>query len=211
MPWVVAAIAAFAAWFGVSFAILALDRTPSDAAALLVSTAQLGAAITLAWLVQSTLDEDASSGFVVAADAAASGPGGRWMGRWGGALVASWLCGSLAVMVAALATKQSLGGALLLWITSIVPLAVHGAWALLAAVHWRGGAALGVVLLIWFLGHLPWGRPPVLEGLLGQMLRAWLPTPRAIHAPWAHAPAALLTTLGLLWLAMHTGRERLRR
>ena len=45
---------------------------------------------------------------------------------------------------------------------------------------WRGGGTSLAVILLWVLGHLPWGRAPFLEGVAGRVLRAWLPGPRGV-------------------------------
>jgi hypothetical protein len=176
--WVLAAIAVFAGWFGTTAAILALRDVGDQGVPIILSTGHLAGVFLAIWLIGRSLEEDRHAGFAAAADAAAPGHAGRLLGRWVGATAAGTALAVLVAYVTATSSALPWPDALLLLSTSIQTTALAGAWGLLLGTLWRSGGAMVLVLLLWVLGHLPWGTAPFLEGTIGRVVGAWLPGPR---------------------------------
>ncbi len=177
--WGLLGLALFFGWCATALAILALVGVEAENRALVESTSQLFGAICCLGLLGELLAEDRGSGFALAADAAGPGAAGRVAGRWAGAVLAGTLLSLVAAHVLALIGASPSPNPLSLLYTSICSIGLVGAWGVLLGTQWNGVAAGLAVLLLWVLGHLPWGTPPFLSGIPGQVLRAWLPGPRA--------------------------------
>lgn len=194
MTWGLMLSAAVAGWFAASFDVLALDASAASPAGVVAATAQFAGAVLVAWLVARTLDEDAASGWTAAVDATSPGHRVRHLGRWAGATVAAALSSVGAIILASLATGGLELALLSLSCTTIVALALVGAWSTLLSVRWRGGGAILAAVLVWFAGHLPWGHERFVPGMGGRLLRAWLPAPDfdvASIQPWAQHGLAI--------------------
>lgn len=203
MTWSLMLAAGVAGWFAATFDILALEESASASAGVIAATAQFAGALVVAWLVVRTLDEDSESGWTAAVDVTAPGFRVRHLGRWAGSVVAAALTALGAIILSSLATGTELASLISLSITTIVAIALVGAWAALLSARWRGGAVVLVVLLIWFAGHLPWGHASFAPGWPGRVLRAWLPAPNfdlaSLRAWGQHgfAAAGLLLACGV--------------
>ncbi len=169
--------AGVAGWFAATFDILALEESAAASAGVIASTAQFAGAIVAAWLMVRTLDEDAESGWTSAVDVTAPGFRVRHLGRWAGAVLAAALTAVGAIILSSLATGTQFSSSISLLVTTIVAVALVGAWAALLSARWRGGGVVLVVLLLWFAGHLPWGHTSFAPGWPGRLVRAWLPSP----------------------------------
>jgi hypothetical protein len=178
MSWVLCGLGVFLGWFAARAAILDIDDLARHALPLTLGTAHLMGALLTLWLVGRSTEEDRHSGFASAADATRVGPRGRVAGRWLGASLAG--CVLAAVTSYGICATASLHWPpeLLLLSTSIQVTACVGAWGVLLGAFWRGGGAMLAVLLLYVLGHLPWGAPAFLRGPVGRALGAWLPGPR---------------------------------
>jgi hypothetical protein len=189
IPWVLAGLGMAAGWFGLTMSILALGEVGSHGAGLLVGTGQAFGVLTALWAVARHLEQDAGSELVAAADASGPGRAGRLLGRWAG--------GTLAGLGVALLVQVGTGA------LESAPLIEDGP---------RGGIYLVIAniqaVILWGLGHMPWGSAGLLEGAPGSALRAWLPGPRDP----AEAPTTLgytaASTAGLLLLALTLARPR---
>lgn len=205
VTWGICLMGVFFGWFAATLAILALVDVSAQARELVESTSQLFGALLAIGLVGRTLDEDSDSGFTLASDACASGPGGRVLGRWLGATVAGTGASVLIAALVAASGAAAIHQPIWLLYTSIMGVALVAAWATLLASRWNGAAAGLLTILLWLLGHLPWGRQPFLGGSLewaGQCLQAWLPGPRHVEGwSWGlgYTSAAVA---GLLLLAL---------
>ena len=201
VTWGLCLLGVFFGWFATTLAILALVEIEGQGEALVISTSQLfGALLTLS-LLGRTLEEDSTSGFTLAGDATAAGPQGRLLGRWVGACT-----GGVVMTLIVAALTASTGAAPMppihyLLYTTTLSIAVVGAWAVLLASQWNGAAGGLIVLLLWILGHLPWGTAPFAEGTLGRALAAWLPGPRPVDGGWSTLGYTSATVAGLLLLA----------
>lgn len=176
--WILAALAVFVGWFGTTAAVLAIREVGDQGIPLLLSTSHLAAVLLAIWLVGRSIEEDRHAGFAAAADAAAPGPAGRLLGRWLGASAAGTALALVVGYVTATSSALPWPPGILLLITNIQVAALAAAWALLLGTLWQSGGAMVVVLLLWILGHLPWGVAPFLEGAPGRAVAAWLPGPR---------------------------------
>jgi hypothetical protein len=200
--WGVCLLGAFFGWFATTLAILAVADIESQSRALVEGTSHLFGALLTLGLLSRAFEEDSGSGFALAGDATRAGPQGRLLGRWLGAVLAGAL-GSL--LVAALTTATGATGALdplYLLYTSILTLGVVGAWSALVSSQWAGPAGALVVLLLWVLGHLPWGTAPFLAGGVGRTVAALLPGPRAAAGGWLTLGYTSAAVAGLLLLAL---------
>ena len=179
VAWGLLGLALFFGWCATALAILALVGVEAENRDLVASTSQLFGAILCLGLLGKLLDEDRGSGFALAADAAGPGPTGRVLGRFAGAVLTGTALSLAAAHALAIAGASPAPESLYLLYTSMCSIALVGAWGVLLGTQWNGVAAGLAVLLLWVLGHLPWGTPPFLSGVPGQLLRAWLPGPRA--------------------------------
>jgi hypothetical protein len=177
--WGLLGLAIFFGWCATALAILALVGVEAENRALVESTSQLFGAICCLGLLGKLLDEDRGSGFALAADAAGPGPAGRIVGRWAGAVTAGTVLAMAAAHALAVVGASPGPDSLYLLYTSMSSIALVGAWGVLLGTQWNGVAAGLAVMLLWVLGHLPWGTPPFLTGVPAQVLRGWLPGPRA--------------------------------
>ena len=199
--WFLALGALAVTWFALGFEVLAVRTDPGRRAELVSASAGLAGIALVLWCLARLLEEDARSGFALAADTTAPGPGGRLIGRWAGALLAG-LCATIVVGgLAALTGGAPAAGSLSLCIAMSGPLALTGAWCILGSTLLSPGRAAAVAGGLWILGHLPWGRPPLLSGLPGAALRAWLPSPPLREAPWSGLAAAGIAAFGLVLIA----------
>lgn len=180
--WTLAAIAVFAGWFGTTAAVLALRDVGDQGLPLILGSSHVAGVLLTLWLIGRALEEDRHAGFAAAADAAAPGHMGRLLGRWVGATAAGSTLAMFVGYVTATSSALPWPPATLLLITSIQVSALAGAWALLLGTIWRSGGAMILVLLLWILGHLPWGTAPFLDGTAGTVLGAWLPGPRHVDS-----------------------------
>lgn len=205
VTWGTCVMGVFFGWFAATLAILAIVDLGEESKELVESTSQLFGALLAIGLLGRTLDEDADSGFTLATDACAPGPGGRVLGRWAGAALAGTMASLLiAGLVTLSGAAQGLNPLYLLY-TSILSTALVAAWATLLASRWNGAAAGLLTILLWLLGHLPWGRDPFLGGSLewaGRCLRAWLPGPRALEGWLGGLGYTSAAVAGLLLLAL---------
>ena len=179
VSWVLLALGVFFGWFALTAAVLAIDDVSRQAASIGSSTAHLAAALLTLWVLGRSLEEDRHSGFAAAADASRAGPRGRVLGRWVGAALAGALLGVGVALAIALTTRLPSTPLILLLSTSIQVSAMVGAWAVLLGSLWRGGGAMLAALVLFVLGHLPWGSPAFLAGRVGFALGTWLPGPRS--------------------------------
>lgn len=187
VTWGLLVLGVFFGWFATTLAILNIVDMEAESRDLVVSTSQLFSALLAIGLIGRLVDEDSTSGFTLASDACKPGPGGRLLGRWAGATVVGTTSCVLMAALITLARGGAMPSVLYLLYTSILSVALVGAWASLFSSQWNGAAAGLVTILLWLLGHFPWGRSPFLGGdaaWLGQCLRAWLPGPRQVDA-WA--------------------------
>lgn len=196
--WVLAGLGLAAGWSAAGLAILALGRGHSQAAGIVGETSRAFAVLTVLFVLARTLDQDRRSQLTVALDVTKPGRTGRLLGRWGGAVLAGLALAALLSLL--LGWTAGLPGTALLSLYSatIAPVLLGAGWGLLLAGLFPGGGMVLAGLLTWFLGHLPWGRAGLLEGIWGQALGAVLPGPRAPGA----VPAALLAAAGLVALAL---------
>jgi hypothetical protein len=201
MSWGLAAASALIAWFAIAFAVLALRDDPARRIELIGSTSVLAGLAVALWCLVRMLEEDSRSGFALAADASAPGPGGRLAGRWLGACVAATATALISGLVTALVSKAPIAPSLLMCSASIVPVGVAAGWAVLGSTLIGPGRGAALAALLWLAGHLPWGRAPLPEGVIGAWARAWLPGPPQVDAPWVGLPAALAVAVGLVILA----------
>lgn len=205
LAWVLLLVGVFLGWFGTTLAVLALDSVGAQAEPLTVGTAHLVGVFLALWLVGRGLEEDRASGFAAAADVTPPGYAGRLAGRWAGSTLAG---AALALVVAAMVAAVSAGpapSAIYMLSTSIMVCAHAAAWGVLLGSLWRGGAATLAALLLWLLGHLPWGHEPFLEGLAGRAVGAWLPGP-AVGGGWDALGYTSPAVAGLLLVALALGR-----
>ncbi|MGE0192397.1 MAG: hypothetical protein AB7T63_10190 [Planctomycetota bacterium] len=201
MSWGLSALGVFLGWVGVAFAVLALHDEPARRAQVVASSAALAAAMLVLWSLARLLAEDRRSGFALAADAAAPGPGGRVLGRWLGCTVGATMAAAAASLLAGAVARAPMAQTLYLCCAYSVPLGLLGAWATLLAAPLGPGRAAGVGAVLFVLGHLPWGRDPLAQGALGRGVGALLPRPPLLEAPLQGAPAGLLASVGLALLA----------
>lgn len=200
--WGLCILGAFFGWFATTLAILAVAEIEGQARALVEGTSQLFGALLTLGLLSRTLEEDSGSGFALAGDAARTGPQGRLLGRWLGSVTAGVLA---SLIVAALTAATGAAGSLDAWYllyASIMAMAVVGAWAALVSSQWAGPVGALVVLLLWVLGHLPWGTDPFLAGPLGSAIGALLPGPRPTADGWRTLGYTSAAVSGLLLLAL---------
>ena len=206
VSWGLCVMGAFFGWFATAVAILAVAEIESQSRELIESTSQLfGALLTLS-LIGRSLEEDSSSGFALAGDATRGGPRGRLLGRWLGAVLAGIATTLLVALLITAAGTIKAPELFYLLYTTILTMSLVGAWSTLVSSQWGGAAGALVTLLLWVLGHFPWGTDPFLGGGLGRALGAWLPGPQmaSIRLQWlGYTPAAVA---GLLLLALALAR-----
>ncbi|MDJ0975625.1 MAG: hypothetical protein QNJ98_14275 [Planctomycetota bacterium] len=205
VTWGICLMGVFFGWFAATLAILALVDVAEESRELIGSTSQLFGALLAIGLLGRTLDEDSDSGFTLATDACAPGPGGRILGRWLGATIAGTAASVLIAAVVTASGAAQADSSLYLLYTSILSISLVAAWATLLASRWNGAAAGLLTILLWLLGHLPWGREPFLGGSFtwaGESLRAWLPGPRALEGWLGGLGYTSAAVAGLLLLAL---------
>lgn len=201
MSWGLGAVGVFVGWFGVALAVLALHDDPDRRAHVVASSAALAATLLLLWCLARLLGEDRRSGFALAADSAGPGPGGRIMGRWLGCSAGAALLGVVATLLAGWVARAPMSTSLYLSSAYSVSLLLLAAWTCLLSPVLGPGRAAAAGAALYLMGHLPWGRPPLGEGLAGRVVGALLPRPPLVESPLAAAPASLLAAVGLALLA----------
>jgi hypothetical protein len=204
--WGLAAGSVFVGWFAGAAAILALYDVDDAATPLTLSTGHLAGVLLTLWLVGRGLDEDRHSGFAVAADATKPGAAGRLLGRWAGAATAGAALAALVAHLTAAVSTLEPPPLFSLLSTTIQTTTLVGAWALLLGTGWKGGGTTLLAFLLWVLGHLPWGRDPLLEGAAGRVLRALLPGPREAAVAGSGLGYTSAAAAGLLLLALAFSR-----
>jgi hypothetical protein len=186
---------------GLGLGIYALSSDPAAQARLAQESVAGTAALGALWLLARALDQDARSGFCLAADQTAAGARARLAGRWLGAVLAGAAC-ALPAAACAWGWAGSSPGYLLLAI--ILPSGLLAAWALLLGVLGMGGVSIfGACGLLWLAGHLPWGAPGW-GGPWARGVAAWLPP--GTSATGSVRLEAVLAMLGLLGVALALGR-----
>ena len=203
MSWVLLGIGVFLGWFATIAAILALDEVGRQAVPLTFSTAHLGGALLAVWLIARSTDADRHSGFAAAADATRAGHHGRALGRWAGACCAGLALSLLTAVLITLAAGLAPPPGPSLLSTSIQVITVVGAWAVLLGVVWRGAGVMLLAVVLYVLGHLPWGTHALLNGAPGLVIGALLPGPRSSETiqslGYTSAAAAGLLLVSLAW------------
>lgn len=201
MSWGLGALGVFVGWFGVALAVLALHDDPNRRAQVVASSAALTTSLLVLWCLARLLGEDRRSGFALAADAAGPGPGGRMLGRWLGCSVGAAVLGVMATLLAGWLAHAPIGSSLYLSSAYSVSILLLAAWTALLSPLVGPGRAAAAGGALYLLGHLPWGRAPLGEGLPGRIVGALLPRPPLVESPLEAAPASLLAAAGLALLA----------
>jgi hypothetical protein len=198
--WGIAVLGVLAGWGGFSLSILALGEMESQEREVALSTAHAFGVLAALWVAAIQGAEDTATGFAVAAGCARPGVLGRLLGRALGAASVGIVVVYMILAGLAQAT-WALGSIQLLIATTWVVLSIS-AWGLLFAASGRAGVAVLCGLVLWVLGHLPWGSADLLPGSAGRALGAWLPGPRdpakAVADAGATLPAAV-AALSLAW------------
>jgi hypothetical protein len=209
--WVIPVLGGLAGWFGISLGILTLGDVEPQARELAETTGQGVAALLVGWLLARHLDEDARSGFAVAAEQTGPGLEGLLLGRWAGSILTAFPLAALAGLALGPTGGEDGPWALHLVIATMSVALLAGAWGLLLGA-WGGGllVVLGGMGL-WLLGHLPWGSPSWLPGPAGDLLRAWLPGPRPLAEGLRMAGYTSAATLGTLLLTLASTHRRVAR
>lgn len=202
--WLIPGIGVLVGWFGMSLGILALGDLELENREMALATTEGTGVLLVLWLLARHLDEDARSGFAVAAEQTAPGSSGRLVGRWAGSVVAA--VAPTLLVGTALGLMAGLEARWVLWLvtTSTCSLAIAGAWGLLLGALGSGTVVVLGGMTLWLAGHLPWGTDPLLPGPIGALLRAWLPGARLAEGGIrlaGYTSAAILGTL-LLTLAL---------
>jgi hypothetical protein len=196
--WVVCLLGLAAGWVGLELSVLALGTADVQAPEMIRSTALATVAVASLWILAGAMEQDRASGFRPSLDCCAPGWRGRLMGRWAGSALAGAVGGLIVSLVLGVGQGQ-LDQNLSLYITLIVQGALLASWGLLLARLGSGGAIVVGGLLLWLLGHLPFGTPALWPGTMGTLCAAWLPGPR-ISAPGIASSG--LAAGGLLLLAL---------
>jgi hypothetical protein len=199
--WLLAGLALFTAWCGLGLSILALGDASSQTRGLIVATSQSFGALSALWTLSIVLEQDTVSGLALALDCTAPGPQGRILGRWAGATVIGASTGLALQLALQTATRTSTPGSLYLYSANIIGPAQVAAWGLLLSAIARGPHVLLPGLMLWLVGHLPWGSPELLPGWGGHVVASLLPASWTPDRPGTVLGASLLATLGLLCLA----------
>lgn len=211
-PWVLLGLGVLAGWGSLNLAVLALGKAKVQAPGIVLGTGHAVAVLAALWVLARLLEADRRSLLCLAADCTRPGPAGRLAGRWVGTVLVAILLGWLVQLVLGLVADVSPEpGPLPLYITTIEVAALAGVWGLLIATVWPGGPVVLLGLVAWFLGHLPWGGPGLLEGHLGTGIGALLPGPRDPAMLGAHLAATAAAVGGGFLLALAAGTRPLPR
>ena len=113
----------------------------------------------------------------------------------------------LLVHLALAATSREVGAGIYLPFTNVSVAGLAAAWGLVLAGFLGGGAVVLSGLLLWGLGHLPWGAPGFLHGFGGRLCHALLPGPLSPEDPSALGYTSAATA-GAVLLALALRRRR---
>ncbi len=201
VPWTLLVVGLAFGWAGLHLGVLALGQVAERMEALLLSTAQMTAALGALWLLGRLFGQDELAELAIAADCAAPGRVGRFLGRGLGTWIVGCLLGAC-VLFALSQRGHNPSHLLSLYSAIVMETAMVTAWGALLASLAGATFVLPGGLLLWLGGHLPWGTSALLPGRGGTALRALLPGPIPADTVTQRLASTTLVVLGLVTLTV---------